>query len=105
MDIHMHAVYFVFGGDLIMRLQRMAGSTRRAAASRLLGECLVWVAPALQVFSALIAAVRQYCRVFGLFTQPLLSAAGLDEFRKQGSYRLNDLGLGRDIRRSVLAFG
>ena len=31
-------------------------------------------------------------------------ATGPDEFRKQGSYRLNDLG-GRDIRRSVLTLG
>ena len=31
-------------------------------------------------------------------------AAGPDEFREQGSYRLNDLK-GRDIRRSVLTLG
>ena len=31
-------------------------------------------------------------------------ATGPDEFRKQGSYRLNDLG-GRDIGRSVLTLG
>ncbi|WP_299665433.1 hypothetical protein [uncultured Ruegeria sp.] len=49
------------------------------------------MAPALQVFSALMAAVRQYRRVFGLLTQPVLSTAGLDEFRKRGSYREYDL--------------
>lgn len=54
-------------------------------------QCRVWVAPALQVFSALNAAVRQYRRVFGLLTQPVLSTAGLDEFRKRGSYREYDL--------------
>lgn len=65
------------------------------------GQCPVWMAPALQAIFA-IAMVCQYSRVSGLFAWR--SATGHDEFRKQGSYRLNDLG-GRDIGRSVLTLG
>ncbi|WP_298856148.1 hypothetical protein, partial [uncultured Ruegeria sp.] len=54
-----------FDRPLILRMQRMAGMTGRAAASRMESGRHVWVAPALQVFSALMAAVRQYRRVFG----------------------------------------
>ena len=73
------------------------------------------MAPALQAVSV-IALVCQYSRVFPLpgrrFAKQICRkgpvcvafATGPDEFRKQGSYRLSDLG-GRDIGRSVLTLG
>ena len=55
----------------------------------------MWMAPALQAIFV-IAMVCQYSRVSGLIC--VAFATGPDEFREQGSYRLNDLG-GRDIGR------
>lgn len=73
----------------------------RAAAECRVGQCPVWMAPALQ---------DVFCDCDGLSVQSCVRpvcvaiATGPDEFRKQGSYRLNDLG-GRDIGRSVLTVG
>ncbi len=53
---------------------------------------------------------RDFCDGDGLSVQSCVRpvcvafATGPDEFRKQGSYRLNDFG-SRDIRRSVLTLG
>lgn len=54
------------------------------------GECRLWVAPALQVFSVdFCGRFCQYCRLSGLFVR--WCSAGPDEFRERGSIRLNDL--------------
>ena len=53
---------------------------------------------------------RDFCDCDGLSVQSCVRpvcvafATGPDEVRKQGSYRLNDLG-GRDLGRSVLTLG
>ncbi len=66
-----------------------------------IGECLVWMAPALQAIFV-IATVGQYSRVSGLFAWRLPLAL-------MSSASKVPIGLttseGRDIRRSVLAFG
>ena len=74
------------------RLDRSAEQRQGGREDVLLGECHVWVAPALQAFCCAVCAyfvstvVCPACLCFGI------ASTGPDEFRKRGSIRLNDLG-------------
>ena len=99
----------------ILHAQRMTGKRAATAECWRDVEGPVWMAPALQEICAslrwsLSTVVCPACLCGGCHWPSLsghccaMPCRATEEFREQGSYRLNDLK-GRDLRRSVLTLG